>query len=107
MSGTSNRPHFFSSRNVVYALLTFLAVIPVFMAMMMFVKSVGFPEDELTTFAFTLVVVIGVFIGRYIGRIWAFRLEKIRPRLFVTLSLLALGLLMWLFFYALRIVGQF
>ncbi|MBL7698643.1 MAG: histidine kinase [Chitinophagaceae bacterium] len=95
----NNRSRFFS-QNVLYVVLTGIGSIPIFLFMLAVVKSVGFPEDEATTLAFTLVVIAGVYIGRFIARIWAFRLEKIRPRLFVSLSLLATGLLAWLFFYA-------
>lgn len=100
MTSTSTRTRKFPSKNLVYLILTGIACIPVFLFMIIVVKRVGFPEDEAMTFAFTLVFVGGVYIGRYIGSIWAFRLESIRPRLFISLSLLGTGLLIWLFFYA-------
>lgn len=88
------------SKKFLYTLLAGIASIPVFFFITTFVRSAGFPEDEAVSFAFTVVSVAGVIVGRYIGQIWALRMEKIPTKIFVILSLVGLVLTFWLFFYA-------
>jgi sensor histidine kinase YesM len=86
--------------NATYLFVAGLLAIPVFLILQMFVSSMRIPEDEAVTFVFTVLVVAGAFIGRYLAAMWAFRLEKIPTRLFIALGLLSTGLIIWMFFYA-------
>ena len=59
----------------------------------------GINEDEAATLGFTVVVLAGLFIGRYLANIWGRNLDVYPRRLLISLSLLALGLTFWVFFY--------
>lgn len=87
-------------RRLLNILIFGIACIPLFMFMMMFVKSAGFPEDEAMAFAFTVLFVTGVFVGRYLAMMWSTRYAKIPTKLFVIALITAVLLLFWLFFYA-------
>jgi LytS/YehU family sensor histidine kinase len=59
----------------------------------------GIHEDEAATFGFTVVVLIGIYVGRYLANIWGRKLDVYPRRLLISLSLLSLGLTFWVFFY--------
>lgn len=88
------------STTIIYLFLTILGSIPVYLFMLMFARSAGFPEDDGMAFAFTLLTIAGVYSGRYLGRVWAVRLQTMKTRFIIALVLLGTGLLVWLFFYA-------
>lgn len=91
----------FSSRRKVLNFFIFgICCIPLWMFMMIFAKSAGFPEDEAVAFAFTVFFAAGVFVGRYLAMMWTFRYKKIPNRPFIILVIAGVVLLMWLFFYA-------
>lgn len=100
MSSNQAKPSFFRRKNMVNLFIFGIACVPLWMFMMIFVKSVGFPEDEAVAFAFTIFFVVGVFAGRYLAMMWAFRYKRIPNRPFIILIIIGVLLLIWLFFYA-------
>src|SRR5689334_12778977 len=100
MSSNQVNSSFFGRRKVLNLVIFGIACVPLWMFMMIFVKSVGFPEDEAVAFAFTVFFLVGVFVGRYLAMMWAFKYKQIPNRPFIVLIVVGVILLMWLFFYA-------
>jgi sensor histidine kinase YesM len=94
----SNREPFFGG--VRYWIIIGIVSIPVFLLMQLLVKKIEFPEDEAMSFGLTVGVITGVFVGRYLGAIWAFRKKSISTSTYVKLLLIDAVLIFWIFFYA-------
>lgn len=92
------RPGLFSG-NFGYLLVVGLISIPLFIMLQVFVNRLSLPEDEVATTGFTIATIVSVFIGRYIGGILSFRMNKYPKRLLILLSMIALALTFWIFFY--------
>ena len=85
--------------NFVDIILTIVISIPLYIILSSSVRSMGIHEDEIASFGFTVVVIMGVFIGRYLASIWGRNLDVYPRRLLISLCLLSLGLTFWVFFY--------
>jgi uncharacterized membrane protein (DUF106 family) len=82
-----------------YWIITAIISIPIFIILEVIVKRLGIPEDEAATTGFTIIAIGSVFIGRYLGGILSFRRNDYPRRLLIVLTLVALLLIFWIFFY--------
>src|SRR5687768_13915988 len=85
--------------NWTYVFIASLASIPLFLVLHEVTQALHLPEDEASATGLTIMVLGGLFIGRYLGGLWAFKMKTISSRLLIALTLLATGLLVWVFFY--------
>jgi len=92
------RGNFFG--NFRYILIAGIIAIPVFLLMLALMKRLDIAEEEAASTGSTIMFIGGLFIGRYIGGILAYRMDNYPRRLLISLSLLSLGLLLWIFFYS-------
>lgn len=92
-----DRPFF---EKYMYVLLALVAAIPIFIITQMFVKSAGTHEDEAVSTAITALVIVGIFAGRFIGKLWALRTPRIRKRNLFLLAFLIISLTTWVSFHA-------
>ena len=99
MNSNTEKPSRLFSGNLPYILLTGLTAIPLYIILHMSVRSMGINAEEAATLGFTVVVLAGTFIGRYLANIWGGNLDVYPRRLLISLCLLALGLTFWVFFY--------
>src|SRR5205085_11995355 len=74
--------------------------IPVFFLVLALIKRLEIAELEASSFAFTIMVMGGIFVGRYIGGILVYRRNTYPRRLLVTLSVITLLLIIWISFYS-------
>ena len=88
------------SRTNLYLLVAGIASIPIFLIMQMFVRSIGWPEDEAMATALTIVVLGGLFTGRIIAAIWTHKNQRVTNTRMIVLNVVALVLTFWIFFYA-------
>ena len=98
MDSNTEKPIGFFS-NFPYILLTGIISVPLFIILSSSVRAMGIHEDEAATFGFTVVVISGVFIGRYLANIWGRNLDVYPRRLLISLCLISLVLTFWVFFY--------
>jgi uncharacterized membrane protein (DUF106 family) len=82
-----------------YWIITAIISIPIFIILEVIVKRLEIPEDEAATTGFTIIAIGSVFIGRYLGGILSFRRNDYPRRLLIVLTLVALLLIFWIFFY--------
>src|SRR5687768_2796334 len=99
MNSNTQKPSGLFSGNFPYILLTAIISIPLYILLSLSVRSMGIHEDEAATFGFTVVVLVGIYVGRYLANIWGRKLDVYPRRLLISLSLLSLGLTFWVFFY--------
>lgn len=82
-----------------YLIITAILSIPLFVILEFISKRLEIPEDEAAATGFTIATIAFVFIGRYLGSIVSFNMNKYPKRLLIILSLVALVLTFWMFFY--------
>lgn len=89
---------FFGNRY--YFLFSFILGIPVWIANHNYISTLNIPDSETVATGFTICFFVGVFAGRYLGGAWSARYNKSPISLIISLSLLLVVCVSWLFFHA-------
>lgn len=89
---------FFGSRY--YFLFAGALGIPMWIATEAYISTLAVSEQETVATSITICFFLCVFTGRYIAGFWATRMKKQPYFLMVSLSLLTIGLLSWIFIHA-------
>jgi hypothetical protein len=83
-----------------YAFLSLIISVPIYLAIEAYVRSIEVHEDEAVATAATGCFIVGVFAGRYIAQIWSARIKPVSNVLIGGLFILIIANICWLFFHA-------
>lgn len=89
---------FFGNRY--YFLFSIIASIPVFIAALSFAKKANVYEEEVVAFSTCILFVLGIFSGRYLGRIRTVRDKPVRKISIYLMAFFIIACVSWLFFYS-------
>ncbi|GAB3784968.1 hypothetical protein GCM10028818_45830 [Spirosoma horti] len=96
---TDNWVNNFFGRSL-YAGLSLIVSVPIYLAIETYVRSIDVHEDEAVATAATGCFIAGVFAGRYIAQIWSAKIKPVSNVLLGGLFVLIIANICWLFFHA-------
>ncbi|CAG5018475.1 hypothetical protein DYBT9275_06009 [Dyadobacter sp. CECT 9275] len=88
------------NRKSIYLLLSAIASVPIWLAVDAYIRTIHVHEDEAVATAATGCFIAGVFMGRYLARLWAINRKNISSSALIGLFVLIVFSTAWLFFHA-------
>jgi sensor histidine kinase YesM len=83
-----------------YFLSALILSVPTFIAVHSYIESINVHEDEAVAFAATVCFILGIFAGRYIGRMWLLKSSNPSGISVFALVFFIVICVVWIFFHA-------